>query len=938
MKMRLIKHKNLLTLAGLIITIILLSTLFGSLKTSAYTKTTSFAGGEYFLCDSPGYFDAHLQPNSSEQLFNITQNRLGNVLVVSIRCYSGAEIKVVDGLGTTEDFYAVLTCGQPGSPGAVTFSDEIRNAGTGQNVLQITCTDVNNFQLNVDGNYGGCSSNSLASPCTPTAVESRRAGQDPAEPNAESDERQSCEDNDGEFVFFQCAIISAAGGAINELDSRVRAALEVDQKYYDNPGLRGAWANFRNIAYLILVPIMLVMVISTALGFSFVDAYTVKRALPRLFFAVIFIALSYELCVLLIEVVSIIGKGIGGLIAAPFGGADELTLTKIFNPSALGGAAALGAGIIGGIALVSVGAVTLGILASYLLVGAIALIVIFGLLVMREIIIIFLIILAPLAIISWIFPGNDKLWKIWWSSFSKLLLLYPLIVGALVVGRAFALIISEAGGSGFDGIFLTFAKLVAYIGPFFLIPAMFKFAGGAFANLAGIVNNKEKGLFDRQRKYRGEARKKGYQDFNMEKRAGFISRPTNQLRRRAKAGVKGRFGTGDRGSVALDTAKFAEAEAITKTGEWQAQQENDPVLQAAASGRSRAEATKNMYNTFYKPDMDKNERAVAAGTMTRADADAAESKARSEVSRAVAQAEATIGLGTGQQIAAAKQLVATGTGYANMDQLVKTLAIASNGNESTGAQLAGYANAVTKQKARSDLSPSFNDLNNAVQLGVKGGGASQADIIALEDRALETQGMGAIIGGKSKGVKNMIPAINRRLEKAAVAVQTAKANVQTIQSGGAVQIDDGSGTGTTRPMTMSEALDSQSQARRYQAQVFASTSAAIDLAGQISPESATMLADGVHNQEIDFDVTQLSPEARTAVMTTVDAKGNKVTSTARTKRMKLNEAMSIMESDSNDFAQMKKTYGNQFSAQAAAAQAQANATASGASPGALPII
>jgi hypothetical protein len=214
-----IKHKNLLTLAGLIITIILLSTLFGSLKTSAYTKTTSFAGGEYFLCDSPGYFDAHLQPNSSEQLFNITQNRLGNVLVVSIRCYSGAEIKVVDGLGTTEDFYAVLTCGQPGSPGAVTFSDEIRNAGTGQNVLQITCTDVNNFQLNVDGNYGGCSSNSLASPCTPTAVESRRAGQDPAT-NIDEPIETDCEPEGNEPLSrSNCGIINLVVIGINFLSA-----------------------------------------------------------------------------------------------------------------------------------------------------------------------------------------------------------------------------------------------------------------------------------------------------------------------------------------------------------------------------------------------------------------------------------------------------------------------------------------------------------------------------------------------------------------------------------------------------------------------------------------------------------------------------------------------------------------------------------------------
>jgi hypothetical protein len=66
---------------------------------------------------------------------------------------------------------------------------------------------------------------------------------------------------------------------------------------------------------------------------------------------------------------------------------------------------------------------------------------------------------------------------------------------------------TPADGVGTEGVFLTFAKLVAYIGPFFFIPAAFKFAGGAFANLAGMANDRSKGLFDRQRKWRGERRK-----------------------------------------------------------------------------------------------------------------------------------------------------------------------------------------------------------------------------------------------------------------------------------------------------------------------------------------------------------------------------------------------------------------------------------------------
>ena len=46
--------------------------------------------------------------------------------------------------------------------------------------------------------------------------------------------------------------------------------------------LKAVWVRLRDIAYIILVPIMLVMVIGTALNIGPFDAYTVKKALPRM--------------------------------------------------------------------------------------------------------------------------------------------------------------------------------------------------------------------------------------------------------------------------------------------------------------------------------------------------------------------------------------------------------------------------------------------------------------------------------------------------------------------------------------------------------------------------------------------------------------------------------------------------------------------------------
>lgn len=49
----------------------------------------------------------------------------------------------------------------------------------------------------------------------------------------------------------------------------------------------------------------------------------------------------------------------------------------------------------------------------------------------------------------------------------------------------------------------TLLIITAYIAPFLFLPAAFRWTGGVFATLTGAVNNRGKGLFDRQRKFRG---------------------------------------------------------------------------------------------------------------------------------------------------------------------------------------------------------------------------------------------------------------------------------------------------------------------------------------------------------------------------------------------------------------------------------------------------
>jgi hypothetical protein len=409
----------------------------------------------------------------------------------------------------------------------------------------------------------------------------------------------TCESEGGAFSFIICPILTYTNDGIEWLDDRIINMLDVNPSYYeDGERLQQVWASIRNIAYILLIPIMLVMVISTALGFNFVDAYTVKRALPRLFVAVIFIALSFNIAVLMIEITSTVGRGIGGIIAAPFGGTEELTLQNTFAPPSDIGGNLLWGGILafGGIYLLS--SVSLPIIGSFLLVGFLALLIVFILLVLREMLLLFLVVMGPIAILSWIFPGNEKLWKLWWGTFTKLLYLFPIIVSLLIIGRAFAFMINETPTEE-NAVILTLIKLVAFIGPFFFIPKAFQMAGGVFANIAGIANNAERGIFDRQKKFRGEAKQQIKADTlagNRFKNAPGLRR-LNTTAQKMALQKEGGFSVGSARSAKIEAARTRNAlgsmeEMIEKNQDYKAWKGDDDVNYAASMWAQKGKGDK----------------------------------------------------------------------------------------------------------------------------------------------------------------------------------------------------------------------------------------------------------------------------------------------------------------------------------------------------------
>ena len=254
---------------------------------------------------------------------------------------------------------------------------------------------------------------------------------------------------------------------------------------------KDAWKSFRNIALGLMVIVGLVVIMSTALGFEYFDPYTIKKTLPRLVIAAIGISLSWQLMAFFVELTNALGFGIRYLIYQPFSGLGNPTI----NLGSLGSngvtlVVAAGAIAFGGFGLLTLAGT-----------GALALFIAFLVLILRQIAIIMLIVLAPIGILAYVLPNTQKVWKFWWESFSKALLMFPMIAGLIAAGKVFSAIAASDNTNNVLNQMIAFA---AYFAPFFMIPFTFKFAGSFMGQVGGFINSRSQGGFNYLKQKRRE--------------------------------------------------------------------------------------------------------------------------------------------------------------------------------------------------------------------------------------------------------------------------------------------------------------------------------------------------------------------------------------------------------------------------------------------------
>lgn len=296
------------------------------------------------------------------------------------------------------------------------------------------------------------------------------------------------------FGYLFCGIIDLADSLYGVARQWIFDLLYIPEAAYSPSDcsqgcLKNSWNVSKNLANIGLVLVAMVMIASQIFSFEFMSAYTIKKIIPRLIAAAILIQLSWFIFTAMIQIMNAVGFGLYSLLTNAFGATDiinmlgqtktvgEVTVTIASSLAVLGGVAALGISLVSGGASLAIVFSMLGVIVS-IFIAIVTLVV-------RKMLIVILLAIAPLAILAWILPGTQNLWKIWWKLYSRLLAMLPLIALLFAAGAISAKMILTANE---DPTFGMVAGIIAYFAPLFLITATFKFAGGLFSAIQGVLS------------------------------------------------------------------------------------------------------------------------------------------------------------------------------------------------------------------------------------------------------------------------------------------------------------------------------------------------------------------------------------------------------------------------------------------------------------------
>lgn len=482
--------------------------------------------------------------------------------------------------------------------------------------------------------------------------------------------KPSCEDTSGFGLgWIVCKVVEGMAATADFMYSNIiQPLLATDPINITNPGhdpthTYQIWSQFRVYGDVFLVIALLVIVFGESVGGGMIDAYTVKKVLPRLLIAAILINLSIYIVALALDVTNVLGKGLEALIQAPFQDAGGFKLSVNAGAGGLGMVALLGAaGVIWKLKTDAI----MFIVAFVVVPAVLMLLAIMATVIFRRGLIMLLILVSPVAFALYCLPNTQQYFRKWWDTLFKTLLIYPIIAVAFAMGNVLAVTMSSTTTGLLTGSIAGLLGMIALFVPLAMIPFSFRIAGGVMAQAFNAIDKARQGA---DTIVRGDAknpdswRNRMKRNFDVGRNeiglnskgiSARLARPQDIL------SPEGRTRRADRLAAVREAGRtslggqFAESDPV-----YQANQKNDQYLLALANERMA---------------QDKRRAALASGNMTEVAA----------WDQAIGAARATPS-NSATRMRAVQDLAATGFQFDEMqagyDQLAETVA------DITGAEL-----------------------------------------------------------------------------------------------------------------------------------------------------------------------------------------------------------------------------------------------------------
>ncbi len=330
---------------------------------------------------------------------------------------------------------------------------------------------------------------------------------------------QGCEKLiDNPLSFFLCPLGNAMAKTLDGITNFILDQLNIKalptQDSAAGGGISGGLTNFRNVANSLYVLIFLFIILANFIAIPGLDNYTIKKLLPRLITCVIITQFAYLVCTLAIDLSNVLLNTVPSLVTgntdcltkasgsvlecSSIGGAQKDIFYSMINGNALQDTSLKTAvGTLQG-ALAGIGFFILTLI--LIVIALIVLIIALAYIAFRNVALIILVFISPLAIAAWVLPNTETYAKKWASWFVKLLIMGP-IVGLILASSVLVSKVLAGSGNAFMQFLAPFIAIFAFI----LIPKSFKWSGDLMHATGKMIADSKVGKAGKESFEKGKA-------------------------------------------------------------------------------------------------------------------------------------------------------------------------------------------------------------------------------------------------------------------------------------------------------------------------------------------------------------------------------------------------------------------------------------------------